>query len=446
VLLFILTIFEETLSMPLKRLLLLAGGLTLLTACSDSSDTFLASPPEAGPTLSAEIRRTEYGIPHVTANDWASLGYGFGYAYAQDNYCITMREVVFAVGRSAELLGEDKGSVESDFLFRFINGDKEEFRQNFVESLPEFAQELGLGYTKGMNRYLADTGLENLAEGDRGCRNADWVFAFDEVDLALFLRREALRGSSDQGLVRSAMNDVTGPSANQAAASSAEAMAEASKQLQKAARQLRQHDGGSNGLALGRDATVDGSGMLLGNPHQHGFGAGAWYQPHLTLPGVYDVAGAALHGFPFIGIGFNRDLAWTHTVSLANRFSFYELRLNPNNPLQYDYNGEWRDIEQEVVQIQVKLADGSLETREKTFYRSHYGPIVNLKSVSPLLDGWPMFNGSILAFRDANLNTGVRGIEQCIKKGQRYQYERESQCAQRHRQPGMQRPGCRSRR
>lgn len=395
-----------------------------LAACSDSSDQLAVAPPvppepEPEPviTYSAEVRRTEYGIPHIKADDWGSLGYGFGYAYAQDNFCVTMREIVFAAGRSAELMGEDMGSVESDFLFRFLNGDKEAFAEEFVSALPQFARDLAEGYTRGMNRYLEETGADNLPEGDLGCRNADWVFAFDSVDLFLYLRREALRGSSEQGIFRRAILATTGPddAGGNASAASLEQDAAA---LSKAADQLRSLDRGSNGLALGRDATKDGSGMLLGNPHQPWFGAGAWYQAHLTLPGTYDVAGAALHGFPFIGIGFNRDVAWTHTVSFANRFSLYELKLNPDNPLQYNYDGEWRDIVPQTVTIQAKQADGTLEDREQIFYVSHYGPVVNLKGVSSALDGWPMFNGSVLAFRDANILTGIRGIEQWINKGQ----------------------------
>lgn len=35
-------------------------------------------------TYDAEIRWTSYGIPHVKAEDWASLGYGFAYATATD--------------------------------------------------------------------------------------------------------------------------------------------------------------------------------------------------------------------------------------------------------------------------------------------------------------------------------------------------------------------------
>ena len=379
-----------------------------LVACSDSSDgEGNGGNPGPGPgpgpgpelTYSAEIRRTEYGIPHVRAEDWGSLGYGFGYAYAQDNFCVTMREIVFATGRSAELMGEEIGSVESDFLLRFLTGDKQAFKEEFVDALPQDARDLAEWFTAGKNRYLDVSGLDNLPEGDYGCRNAEWVYAFDRVELFLVLRREALRGSSDQGIFRRAMLSVSGPEQAQTAAQpSAAALAGAESAFRAAAEQLRQVDRGSNGLALGSAATRDGSGMLLGNPHQPWFGAGAWYQAHLTLPGTYDVAGAALHGFPFIGIGFNRDVAWTHTVSYANRFSLYELKLNPDNPLQYDYDGEWRDIEAEPVEIQVRLADGTLEARSYTFYTSHYGPIDNLREVSDLLDGWPIpFTGSVLA-------------------------------------------------
>ena len=32
----------------------------------------------------ARISRTEYGVPHILAQDFDGLGYGYGYAFAQD--------------------------------------------------------------------------------------------------------------------------------------------------------------------------------------------------------------------------------------------------------------------------------------------------------------------------------------------------------------------------
>jgi acyl-homoserine-lactone acylase len=397
-----------------RKILLTCLLTTLVSACSDSDNNRHQSD-----TYKAEIRRTDYGIPHIKADDWAGLGYGFGYAYAQDNFCVTMREIVLATGRSAELMGEDEGDVESDLLFRFLNGDKASFKKNFIDELPQIDRDLAEGFTRGMNRYLEETGVENLPEGQWGCRDAPWVYAFDSIDYIMYVRSIALQASSNQGILRQGLLSVEGPSsAALAKAPAPSELAAAAVALNEASSALTNPDLGSNALALGRDATKNGRGMLLGNPHQPWFGNGAWYQAHLTIPGEYDVAGAALHGTGFIGIGFNKDVAWTHTVSYANRFSLYELKLNPTNPLQYDYDGEWRDIQQQEIEVLAKQADGSMETRAYTFYTSHYGPIIDLKNVNALLGGWPLFNGSVLALRDANLFTGLRAASQWRQKAQ----------------------------
>ena len=84
-------------------------------------------PPPPEPTYQAEVRRTEYGIPHIKADDWAGLGYGYGYAYAQDRFCVAMAAVVFATSRSAEFLGEEHGDIAADFVLRYLLGTKDEF-------------------------------------------------------------------------------------------------------------------------------------------------------------------------------------------------------------------------------------------------------------------------------------------------------------------------------
>ena len=64
---------------------------------------------------SAKIVRTTYGIPHITGSDFGNLGYGLGYAYAQDNFCVLMREIVIANGEAARYWGED--FANSDFVY-----------------------------------------------------------------------------------------------------------------------------------------------------------------------------------------------------------------------------------------------------------------------------------------------------------------------------------------
>ena len=399
----------------------------ILAACSDSSDSRRNNPvpPEPEPpqalTYDATVTRTEYGIPHVTAEDWGSLGYGHGYAFAQDNYCMLMVEVIRAAGQSLEFFGEGQGREDTDFIFSLVNNnDQGQLEERYLSQQPDYILELVEGYAAGYNRYLRETGVDDLPETDPNCRGADWVREIDAIDLWKYFRRIQLQGSTDQGIVRQAILDAMGPGESvSAAAGSAPVTAE---QLQQA---FASDDKGSNAIVLGSNATQTGSGMLLGNPHQPWFGVGSFYQVHLTIPGEYDAMGAALKGFPKIAIGFNRDLAWTHTVSVANRFTLFELKLNPDNPLQYEVDGEFKDIVPETVSIKVAMPDGTMEEREHTFYHWEYGLIVSLAStagaIAPdfveLFDGWPTARGTVYALRDANLEN-LRGIDMWVNIGQ----------------------------
>ena len=382
-----------------------------LAACSSNT------PPDPEPRYQAEIRRTAYGIPHIKAADWGGLGYGYGYAYAQDNFCVAMRAIVYATSRSAEFFGESGGDLAADFVLRFLFGTKEEFTENYLERESN-AFELTQGFAAGMNRYLRETGVPNLPAGDAGCRDAHWVYEIDEVDIWMLISRVVLGGGSDQSTVRRAIFAPTGPDESASTGIGNADMSALERDLRQSAHRFGRPDSGSNALAVGRDLSQTGRGLLLGNPHRAWEGPEAFHQLHLTIPGEYDVAGAALHGIPWVGIGFNADVAWTHTTSFATRFTLYELQLNPDDPLQYRYDDEWRDITAHDVAIEVKLDNGSRETRTHTFYRSHYGPIVDLGVLSSALAGWPMSNGSLFTFRDANALRGTMTVDQYLAMGQ----------------------------
>ena len=398
-------------------------ALGLLLACAGCgggiSVAFTTAPPvEPEPRFQATIRRTEHGIPHIQADDWEGLGYGYGYAYAQDNFCVTMRGIVAANSRSAELMGEAEGDPATDFTLRFLLGDRDAFIANFLPDANSPAYRLVEGFAFGINRHLRETGVANLPDGEAGCRDADWVFEIDAVDLWMLLARIPLQGSSDQGIVRRAIFNAAGPGPGDAASFDEADQDRLARALAPLGRALSRPGSGSNALAVGGDLSQSGKGLLLGNPHRSWSGLGSFYQVHLTLPGEYDVAGATLQGLPWIGIGFNGNLAWTHTTSFATRFTLHELQLNPDNLLQYRYDGEWRDITTEEVAIQVQLADGTLEERTHTFYRSHFGPIINLRELSGLFDGWPLANGSVLALGDAAKPRADAFFDQYRRMGQ----------------------------
>ena len=78
---------------------------------------------------------------------------------------------------------------------------------------------------------------------------------------------------------------------------------------------------GSNGWGIGGDRTVSGGGMVLANPHFPWQGELKLYESHIRVEGEVDVYGASLMGVAPVLIGFNKGMAWTHTVSAGKRFT-----------------------------------------------------------------------------------------------------------------------------
>jgi acyl-homoserine-lactone acylase len=155
---------------------------------------------------------------------------------------------------------------------------------------------------------------------------------------------------------------------------------------------LNPTDAGSNGIAVGSAGTRNGDGILLANPHFPWQNAGRFYQVQFTIPGVLDVTGASLFGTPVIEIGHNQDVAWTHTVSTAQRFTLYQLTLVPGDPTSYLVDGKPEKMVTHTVAV--PRNDGTTITR--TIYTSRYGPLLNI--------GWT--TTSAIAIRGASADNG----------------------------------------
>ena len=95
----------------------------------------------------------------------------------------------------------------------------------------------------------------------------------------------------------------------------------------------------SNAWAFGRESTADGRGLLLGNPHFPWKGTNRFWEMHVTIPGSLDVMGVAIGNFPVVVIGFNKDVAWSHTVSTGKRFTLHQLKLVDDDPTSYFVDG-----------------------------------------------------------------------------------------------------------
>ncbi|MBI6658446.1 acylase [Pseudomonas sp. MF6751] len=336
---------------------------------------------------SADIRRTSYGVPHIRASDERGLGVGMGYAYAQDNLCLLANEVVTVNGERARFFGPDQATLEernnlaSDVFFNWLN-TPETVAAFWKAQTPEMQQRIE-GYVAGYNRYLKDKGAPAQCQ-------AAWVRPLVVQDLVKLTRRLLVEGGIGQ--FAEALVGAAPPQATASVQPGAKAFAMAAANQQRFTL-----DRGSNAVAVGRDRSFNGRGMLLANPHFPWVGGMRFYEMHLTIPGQLDVMGAALPGLPVVNIGFNQHVAWTHTVDTSKHFTLYRLTLDPKDATRYLLDGKSIPLDKTAVTVQVKQADGSLKAVTHTVYSSQFGPVVQ----------WPgkldWDNHYAFSLRDANL-------------------------------------------
>ncbi len=352
-------------------------------------------------TYSAEVRRTSFGVAHVKAADYGSIGYGVGHAFAQDNFCMITDEFVTVRGERSRYFGESgttpylRNNLVSDYYYTLMNGDPAPLLAG-LNSMSSETRAAFRGWVAGYNRYLRDTGVANLPAP---CKGAAWVRPIDDADMMRLVRRYLLEASTNNFM--EGMVAAKPPSA--ASGSSAAKLGPKSDAGIPGFDQDFWPDWrsgiGSNALAVGADGTDNGRGLLLGNPHFPWTGTLRFYQFHVTIPGEIDVMGGSLSGFPLVNIGFNKDVAWSHTNDVAWHFTLYQLKLDPANPTRYFYDGQLRDMTTKTVTVQVKGADGTLSPKSNTFYFSHFGPVTTSTSV-PI----PWTGAFAYAIRETNLD------------------------------------------
>ncbi|PIO93861.1 acylase [Pseudomonas syringae] len=341
----------------------------------------------------AEIRRTGFGVPHIVAANERGLGYGIGYAYAQDNLCLLANEVVTVNGQRSRYFGPDKATLEqrnnmaSDLLFQWLNTPQA--LADFWKAQPLEIRQLMQGYVAGYNRSLDEQKAKGLPQP---CA-AEWVRPISTDDLVRLTRRLLVEGGVGQ--FAEALAGATPPALQKPLQVNAEQVQ--ALQLAAARNQRFALERGSNAVAIGRELSANGRGMLLANPHFPWAGGLRFYQMHLTIPGKLDVMGAALPGLPLINIGFNQHLAWSHTVDTSKHFTLHRLQLDPKDSTRYMLDGQSVAMGKQQVSVEVKQADGSLKSVPRIVYSSIFGPVVQ----------WPgkldWDNKFAFSLRDANL-------------------------------------------
>ncbi|MFG2474915.1 penicillin acylase family protein [Streptomyces fagopyri] len=391
------------------RFTVLAAALLVATAAlpAAAADGQGRQHPPSRPSsggLTAVIRYTEYGIPHILAKDYTNLGFGTGWAQAADQVCTLADGFVTVRGERSRFFGPDAApdgslssataNLSSDLYFRGVReaGTVEKLLARPAPSGPSRqVGDLMRGWAAGYNAWLAQNRVT-----DPACRGAAWVRPVTRVDVAA--RNFALAVLGGQGRAVDGITAAQPPTTTATATRAPEraptstaapsgapsssipsavaSPARAGVSAQNFARAARESfdgaDMGSNAVAFSGATTANGRGLLLGNPHYPWQGGRRFWQSQQTIPGELNVSGGSLLGSATMSIGYNARVAWSHTVATGVTLNLHQLTLDPADPTTYLVDGSPERMTRRAVTVGVE--DGTPVTRTQWWTR--YGPVV----------------------------------------------------------------------
>ena len=318
---------------------------------------FTVAKQESNSTYQVDIKRTEYGIPHISGKSYQDVGFGLGYVFAQDNYCVFSKEILTIRSQLSKYISASEKNIGSDLFHKII-----EVNEKALVAWPKLSfdtRELIQGYSAGLNHYKATSNINER------CNTAEAVNTITPNDIVAYQLAVAMNTSSGQFIKELVTAQAPSESPHVAASHYTS---------DKDYRDLKL---GSNAWAIGDKGGKYKQSFLLANPHFPWDGGKRFYMAHLKIPGKFDVMGASLFGVPAIQIGFNQHISWTHTVSESSRFVIYALELDQSNPLKYKLNDQFVEMKHKSVTIEVKQPDGSVKPLQKDYYMTHFGPIVS---------------------------------------------------------------------
>jgi penicillin amidase len=128
---------------------------------------------------------------------------------------------------------------------------------------------------------------------------------------------------------------------------------------------------GSNNWVVAPSKSATGRPIMANDPHRAYSTPSLRYIAHLNAPGM-NVIGAGEPALPGISIGHNGTIAFGLTIFSIDQEDLYVYELNPANPMQYRYRGQWENFK--VLKESIQVKGGAPATAEMVF--SRHGPVI----------------------------------------------------------------------
>ena len=365
------------------------------------------------PGLQAEVNvyRDESGIPHIYAQNEHDLFLAQGYVHAQDRFWQMEFWRHVSLGRISEIAGS--ATVDSDVFIRTMGWNRiaQESLDYYESESPEMMAIME-AYSEGVNAYIAEQG-DNLSLNYTilGLVNDKWeiepweplhTIAWAVVmadDLGGNWRSEIQRANLIKELGEGTTANLLPfyPYDSRPVMVPTDAMdieftdeeTDAMIQQMQAVNWNNVNTNivgsypengflgggdyvGSNSWVISGEHTDTGLPLLANDPHLGIQMPSIWYQVGLHAPGL-NVIGFSFAGVPGVVVGHNDTIAWGVTNVGPDVQDLYIEKINPSNPNQAEFMGEWEDME--IIEEVIKVNGGEDVVVEVKITR--HGPIVS---------------------------------------------------------------------
>ncbi len=370
----------------------------------------------AGLNDEVTVIRDEWGVPHIYATNTADLRFAQGYVQAQDRWWQMEFWRHVGQGRIQEITGRNDSAMSQDLFIRTI-GWQRSAERDLANLSPNTLAELE-AFSAGINTYLDNRSAGQLAfeYNILGINGIDIeIEEWTPLDTLLFgkilgwnlvsagrsdeLLRSEMLGEMDAQMVEDYLGEFNydsfptivqaqelpgsggfGPQAVVDSAGITGLDQEIAGSIDPAADFLfGSGEGiGSNNWVVSGDLSETGMPLLANDPHLTHQNPSIWYEIGLYCQPVSDECPYHVRGFlsplvPFVIIGHTEQIAWGVTNAGWDVLDLYRLEINPENDLQYRWNGEWRDME--VFEEEIVFGDGGSETIQVRV--THLGPVIS---------------------------------------------------------------------
>jgi penicillin amidase len=361
-----------------------------------------------------DVYRDDYGIPHIYASSEHDLFFAEGYVHAQDRFWQMDFQRHTSAGRLSELLGSTTEDV--DKFLRTMGWER--VAREELNNMDDTSRLMLESYAEGVNAYLADhsgtqVSLEYLF---LKILNSNYTpAAWEPLNSVSWAKAMAwdLRDNMDLEIERAILLKTMSPDKIaelfpdypsdmpvivpdfQVASTAAGGGTASGLQLDQLAALMQNvgdrtasldeylngdpnADLGSNSWVVNGDLSDTGMPLLANDPHLGASIPSIWYQVglHCMPKGPdcgYEAVGVSFVGVPGIVLGHNDRIAWGFTNVGPDVMDLYVIKVNPDNPNQYEMNGEWVDMD--VITEDIVVAGG--ENIALPVRITQFGPIVS---------------------------------------------------------------------